>query len=322
MPKEIKLDFDETHIGQRLDQTLTSLLSPDLSRARVQDIIKKGHVKAAGKAITQVSYKPKTTMSVTVIVPDPEPSEIMAEKIALDILYEDDDLLIINKPAGLVVHPGAGNRDGTLVNALLHHCRDSLSGIGGVERPGIVHRLDKETSGLMIVAKNDKAHRHLSAQLSDRSLKRTYWAYVWGAVVPPAGRIETLYGRAPNQRIKMAVLREGGKEAITDYKTLQTYYDGLYSLVECKLQTGRTHQIRVHMAHLGYPLVGEPLYGMPTSYVQAVIKKADLEEDRRASLQNLKRQALHAKAIEFIHPKTGVLKKFESPLPADLNFLE
>jgi 23S rRNA pseudouridine1911/1915/1917 synthase len=321
MPTEIKLDLDDTHIGKRLDQTLTAMLSADLSRARVQDIIKKGHVKADGKVITQVSFKPKTAMSVAVIVPDPEPSEILAEKISLDIVYEDDDLLVINKSAGLVVHPGAGNRDGTLVNALLHHCKDSLSGIGGVERPGIVHRLDKETSGLMIVAKNDKAHRHLSAQLSDRSLKRTYWAYVWGVPIPPAGRIETPYGRAPNQRIKMAVLREGGKEAITDYKTLEIYHEGLYSLVECQLQTGRTHQIRVHMSHISCPLLGDPLYGRNKSAVTAALKKADMPEDKQQKLSSLNRQALHAKAIEFIHPKTLQPMRFVVDKSVDLDFL-
>jgi 23S rRNA pseudouridine1911/1915/1917 synthase len=245
-------------------------------------------------------------MAITVDVPPAAPALPVPQTIPLDIVYEDEFLLVIDKPAGLVVHPGAGNEDGTLVNALLAHCGEQLSGIGGVRRPGIVHRLDKDTSGLMVAAKTDAAHRGLSAQLSDRSLSRTYRAIVWGKPVPPAGRIDAPIGRSPNNRRKMAVLRNGGRDAVTLYSTV-TQVGAKASLIECKLMTGRTHQIRVHMAHLGHPLVGDPLYGRARGDGSA--------------LARFPRQALHATAIAFVHPIDGREMSFTSTPPADFRAL-
>lgn len=320
MSNLIELYFDERCLGRRLDQLITERVDADFSRARVQSIIKEGfvvHVET-GEVLKQASLKFKEPATIQMTVPPLKNSTIDAEDIPLNVVYEDDSLLVINKPAGLVVHPGAGNWSGTLVNALLHHCKGTLSGIGGVERPGIVHRLDKETSGLMIVAKTDQAHHALSAQLADRSLKRTYWAFVWGVPMPPRGTIDTLYGRDPYHRIKMAVLKRDGKEAITDYRVLSRMEDDLYSLVECQLHTGRTHQIRVHMAHLGYPLIGDPLYGRQATAIQAAVKKSEVTEEIEAKLLQSDRQALHAKEISFIHPVSEDVMLFETDLPDEL----
>ena len=320
---EYELHFGEDCIGKRIDQLITENVAADISRSRIQSLIKDGYVTDLDteEVIKQASLKLKTPVSVLVTIPPAKSSEIEAEEIKLDIVYEDDDLLVINKKAGLVVHPGAGNWSGTLVNALLHHCAGSLSGIGGVERPGIVHRLDKETSGLMIVAKNDQAHQKLSAQLADRSLKRIYWAFVWGTPMPPKGTVDTLYGRDPHNRLKMAVLKRDGKEAVTHYKVIERYTDDLYSLVECSLQTGRTHQIRVHMAHLGHCLVGDPLYGEQPSKIASLIKNSGLDNMQGQKIQKLKRQALHAKEIHFIHPRTGKPMHFTCDLPSELQSL-
>jgi 23S rRNA pseudouridine1911/1915/1917 synthase len=264
-------------------------------------------------------YRVKPGDAIEVDVPPPEPAKPEAEAIPLDVVYEDDDLIVIDKPAGLVVHPAAGNRRGTLVNALIAHCGDSLSGIGGEKRPGIVHRLDKDTSGLLVVAKNDRAHRALAAQFADHGragpLERAYLALVWGVPSPPRGEIDAPIRRDPRSRIKMAV-RAGGRRALTRYEVREVYRRGgkaVASLVECRLATGRTHQIRVHLAHIGHPLLGDPVYG--TGYRSKVTL---LSPATRIALEALSRQALHAFRLGFAHPVSGKPLRFESKLPADL----
>ncbi len=315
MPMEIvTVIIDENLNGQRLDKAL-HLAAPQFSRARLQALLDEGQVTRGDKVMTTASAKVKAGEVYTVSVPPAIDAIPIPQDIALDIIYEDDDLLVINKAPDMVVHPAAGNEDGTLVNALLAYCGDRLSGIGGVKRPGIVHRLDKETSGLMVVAKNDIAHRDLSEQLSSRSLKRQYAAVVWGLPSPVSGHIETQIGRSPHDRQKMAVLHSGGKEAITDYDMTRNF--GIVaSLVECRLQTGRTHQIRVHMAHLGHPLVGDPVYGKKTAPKFLKLNKVD--EVLSQKLLHFPRQALHAQRLEFIHPISKDRKSFETPLPADM----
>lgn len=294
---------------QRLDKALTTLLAdldPAISRVRLQALMSAGQVVLAGKPMLDASRKAKTGEIYSIHVPPPESAEPEAQAMDLDILYEDDDLLVIDKPAGLVVHPAPGNRDHTLVNALLAHCGESLSGIGGVARPGIVHRLDKETSGLMVVAKNDLAHQALTRQFADRSLSRTYHALVWGCPTPIQGSIDTIIGRHPHDRKKMAVTAKG-RQALTHYKVLKNL--GLVSLVECKLSTGRTHQIRVHMAHLKHPVVGDPAYGA---------RKAASKDEIVQILRAFPRQALHAVHLQFHHPRTDKVMRFKSDLPKDI----
>ena len=257
-------------------------------------------------------------------MPEPEPAEPQGENIALDVLYEDDELIVINKPAGLVVHPGAGNWTGTLVNALIHHCGDSLSGIGGVRRPGIVHRLDKETSGVMVVAKTDRAHKALSEAFADHGrtgdLERAYLALVWGIPPRPTGTVDAPLGRAAD-RVRRAVVPEGrddARHAITHFRVIERFGElqqefAPASLVECRLETGRTHQIRVHMAHIGHPVVGDPDYG------QAFRTKANrLPEPLRGLVKAFPRQALHARLLAFRHPTTHLLVRFEAPIPRDM----
>ncbi len=306
----------------RLDKVLAQALAQDaqgialgLSRARLQQLIKGGHVRCDGKVVAEGKQPVAAGAVIEIEVPPPVPATPKAEGIALNVLYEDDDVLVIDKPAGLVVHPAAGNWEHTLVNALLAHCGDSLSGIGGVARPGIVHRLDKETSGLMVVAKNDRAHQALTRQFAGRSLSRIYQAVVWGLPNPLEGEIEGAIGRHPRARQKMAVVAHGGKDALTYYKTLEAF--GTWAaLVECRLATGRTHQIRVHMAHRGHPLIGDPVYGTR----KALPKKAG-ERGLIAGLQAFPRQALHAGEIKFLHPVTGKSMKFKSNIPDDLSNL-
>ena len=303
--------------GQRLDKVLTRH-APQFSRARLQSLIEAGNVTAEGKPVPGASHRVKAGDEFVVTVPPAQVAEPAAQDIALDIVYEDKDLLVINKAPGMVVHPAVGNWDGTLVNALLGHCGAELSGIGGVKRPGIVHRLDKETSGLMVVAKNDAAHKGLSEQLSSRSLTRVYEAIVWGNVTPAAGRIETNIGRSRANRQKMAVQEDGGKEAVTDYKLLETF--GLIaSLVECKLQTGRTHQIRVHMAHIKHWLVGDPVYGRGT--ITRFLKLHKAAEKTAEALKEFPRQALHAARLEFVHPIRQNKLKFAAEAPDDMKNL-
>ncbi len=263
--------------------------------------------------MSDIGFRLKPGQDVVVEVPDAVPAEPQAEDIDLDIVYEDKDLIVINKPAGLVVHPGAGNESGTLVNALIAHCGDSLSGIGGVKRPGIVHRIDKETSGLLVVAKNDKAHQSLSEQFAahgrDGRMEREYLALVWGKPERKTGTIATGIARSSANRQKMAVSKsEAAREAITHYELVESYPAA--SLIRCRLETGRTHQIRVHMAHIGHPLLGDTTYGSGFS-----ASKSKLSEPARAALSHLKGQALHAAILGFDHPRTGKHLRFEAPLP-------
>lgn len=307
---------DASVAGERLDKAL-AILCPDVSRARLQALIKSGHVCVSGIVQTKASAKLEEGDAISVDIPAPVSAEPEAEDIPLDIVYEDADLLVINKQAGLVVHPGAGNWSGTLVNALLHHCAGGLSGIGGVMRPGIVHRLDKETSGLMVVAKNDFAHQGLSAQLADRTLSRIYHALCLGVPMPPSGTVDKPIGRHGQNRLKMAVSNKNARDAVTYYKTLENYGDVL-SLIECKLETGRTHQIRVHMAAIGYPLVGDPLYGPQKTALQAALKKCHLEKGAAQIISEFPRQVLHARSISFIHPRSDKRHSFESDYPEDI----
>ena len=303
--------------GQRLDRLLSDALAgTGLSRSRLKSLIGQGRVAAGGATIDDASYRVKPGEVLTVDVPGAETATPAPQAIPLTIVYEDADLLVIDKAADMVVHPAAGNPDGTLVNALLAHCGDRLSGIGGVRRPGIVHRLDKDTSGLMVVAKTDRAHQGLSAQFADRTLSRTYRAVVWGLPAAREGEVEAPIGRHPQDRKRMAVVRgPTGKPATTRYRVLRGF--GLTaSLVECKLLTGRTHQIRVHMADIGHPVVGDPLYAK----VRAPKLKA-LRPDLREALTGFPRQALHAVALEFIHPVTGDRVSFASPFPSDIQSL-
>lgn len=313
----LTIKAQDNDAGQRLDKVLARH-GAGLSRARLQALIGAGHVASAGKKIDNGARKVKAGEEFTVSIPPAVEADPVAQKIDLDIVYEDDDLLVINKDVGMVVHPGAGNADGTLVNALLAHCGDRLSGIGGVKRPGIVHRLDKETSGLLAVAKNDAAHQGLSEQLASRKLKRVYQAIVWGIPSPASGRIETQIGRHKTQRQKMAVLNGGGREAVTDYKTLESF-GAVASFVECRLQTGRTHQIRVHMAHIKHWIAGDPVYGHPSP--ARFLKLCKAPEKVSASLSGFPRQALHAAQLEFIHPIRENKISLRADLPGDMQGL-
>ncbi len=315
MPEELRYIATAQDEGARLDKVL-AVAWPDQSRSRIKALIEDGHLRVNGDVARKMSAKVKQNDVFELVIPPAEPAEPIAENIKLDVLYEDDDLLVINKPAGMVVHPAAGNESGTLVNALLAHCVDSLSGIGGVKRPGIVHRLDKDTSGAMVVAKNDTAHRALSTLFSEdkENIDRAYLAVVWGVPRPLAGDIEGNIGRSPRNRKKMTVLRTGGKYALTHYKTLQSRDDSLASLVECRLATGRTHQIRVHMTHIGHSLVCDPVYGRNKNS-----QKCNLETQELLNAFN--KQALHARTLGFIHPRTGEYISTTAPLPDDLNAL-
>jgi 23S rRNA pseudouridine1911/1915/1917 synthase len=268
-----------------------------VSRSNMQKLLEDGRVKRSEKII-KANYKVRAGEMFVVDIPEPEPIEAVPENIPLDIIYEDDDVVVLNKARGMVVHPAPGNYTGTLVNALLYHC-SNLSGINSAIRPGIVHRLDKDTSGIMIVAKNDAAHISLSQQIQSKTAVRTYLAVVRGNIKTDSGTIETQIARDKTDRKKMAVVKEGGRDAITDYEVLERF--GKYTLVRCKLRTGRTHQIRVHMEYLGYPLVGDPKYSpMKTPF-------------------GIKGQALHSHTLEFTHPRTGERMKFEAPLPEDMH---
>ncbi len=283
--------IEEENVGKRLDLFISEN-DVDMSRSFVQGIIEKQQVKVNGQ-IKKSNYKLKLGDRVQIELAEPVELQVEAEDIPLDIIYEDSDVIVINKPQDMVVHPAPGNYIGTLVNGLLHHCKD-LSGINGVIRPGIVHRIDKDTSGVLVVAKNDKSHNSLAMQLKDHSMKRTYYAIVEGIVKEEEGTVRTNIGRHPIERIKMAVVKDG-KEAITNYKVLERFKSN--TLVECRLETGRTHQIRVHMAHLHHPLIGDQVYGY---------------KKQKFKLQG---QALHAKNLGFIHPTTGEYMEFDSQLP-------
>jgi 23S rRNA pseudouridine1911/1915/1917 synthase len=304
--------------GQRLDRVLAARIR-SLSRSRLKALILDGQIKVAGRTIRDPNTPVKSGDTVSVTLPHPEQAKPAGEAIPLEIVYEDDALIVIDKPAGLVVHPAAGHAKGTLVNALIAHCGDSLSGIGGVKRPGIVHRLDKDTTGLMVVAKTDAAHRALSAQFANKAesgIERGYLALVWGAPGRPKGIIDAPLDRHPKARDKRAV-REGGRTAVTHWQVLERYEgaDGkpVASLLACTLETGRTHQIRVHLAHIGHPILGDATYGTGFKTKAALLPQA-----ARAALDALGRQALHAYLLHFEHPGGGEILKFRSELPADL----
>ena len=306
----------------RLDRVLAARL-PDLSRSRLKALILAGHVAARGAPLRDPAYHVGRGDTITIDVPEAIPAEPGAEDIALDIVYEDDDIIVIDKPKGLVVHPAAGHETGTLVNALIAHCGASLSGIGGVKRPGIVHRLDKDTTGLMVVAKNDRAHQSLSAQFADHGrtgeMRRGYMAFVWGVPNRQRGTVDAPIDRHPHAREKMAV-REGGRGAITHWEVQETFNgrDGkpVAALLACQLETGRTHQIRVHLAHIGHPLMGDSVYGPHFK-----TKASHLGSQSRAALTALDRQALHAYLLVIEHPKTGEILEWISDLPDDLAYL-
>lgn len=312
--------------GERIDRLLADMLSGAdgaLSRSRIKALIEGGHVTRNGTVCTQPSAKVAAGDALAVTIPAAEEPEPVGQDIALDILFEDQHLIVLDKPAGLVVHPAPGNPDSTLVNALIGHCGPDFTGIGGVKRPGIVHRLDKDTSGVMVVAKTAEAHASLVAQFAERSVDRAYRAVVWGRPIPPSGTIEGDIGRHPKNRKKMAVVTRGGKPARTGYRTLKAYGGGLAALVECKLETGRTHQIRVHLTQAGHPLVGDPVYGRSTGRRSAV---KSLDPDEARILTEFPRQALHAFRLGFIHPESGQHIDFETEIPPDMtkliNFLE
>jgi 23S rRNA pseudouridine1911/1915/1917 synthase len=285
----------QEQIGKRADVALSESMGS--TRSALQHLLEEGLVTRAGGKKVAAHYKLRKGDVLQVFVPAPRPLAAQPENIPLDIIYEDEDVVVVNKPRGMVVHPAAGNYTGTLVNALLFHCKH-LSGINGVIRPGIVHRLDKDTSGIMIVAKNDAAHLSLSKQIQDKTAKRTYLAIVRGNVKTDKGTITTQIARDKTDRKKMTVVKEGGREAITGYEVLERF--GKYTIVRCLLKTGRTHQIRVHMEYLGYPLVGDPKYSpMKVPF-------------------HIEGQALHSQTLDFIHPRTGKAMHFEAPIPADM----
>ncbi len=300
--------------GTRLDRWLATAV-PDQSRARLKVLIEDGCVElAGGTAVTQAALKVRPGQAFTVAIPAPEPATPEPERIPLTVVYEDDALIVIDKPAGMVVHPAVGNPRGTLVNALLEHCGDSLSGVGGVRRPGIVHRLDKDTSGLLVAAKSDVAHRDLVEQFSTRTISRIYRTVVWGVPKATSGTVEGNIGRSNRDRKKMAVLAKGGRTALTRYKVIEPF-DDLAALLECRLGTGRTHQIRVHLAHLGHPVVADPTYG------RAPLSSLRHWPEALRAAESLGRQALHAATLGFRHPISGEDLSFSSPLPLELERL-
>jgi len=315
-----QLIITEDTSGTRLDKALANLM-PDLSRSRIKDLIVAGQVGIDDKIIKTPSFKVSSGNRITVQIPDLVEADPEPENIPLNVIYEDDDLLVINKDANMVVHPAVGNSSGTLVNALLYHCGDSLSGIGGVKRPGIVHRLDKETSGLLVVAKHDQAHQGLSDQLKDRTLNRIYTAFTWRAPNLIKGKIDEPIGRHPTNRLKMAIMKSSGRDSRTHYHVQEKYGDAA-AKIDCKLESGRTHQIRVHMQHIKNPIIGDPLYGLVEQESRSILSKSGYEEEIIDKVLNFPRQALHAQKIGFIHPQKGEEMAFETPLPEDIRNLE
>lgn len=288
-----RLTVSPEDAGVRIDKYLAEQL-PDITRSYLQKLLKDGSVQMNGKQV-KASTKTAAGAVIALTIPEPEEPEILPENIPLDILYEDSDVILINKPKDMVVHPAAGHYTGTLVNALMYHCRGDLSGINGVLRPGIVHRIDKDTTGVLIVCKNDRAHNALAEQLKEHSITRKYRAIVCGNLKEDEGTVDAPIGRHPQDRKKMAIVRSGGKRAVTHYRVLERFGNDTY--IECQLETGRTHQIRVHMASLGHPLLGDEIYG------------------RAKSPFKLEGQTLHAMVLGFIHPTTGEYMEFEAPLP-------
>ena len=304
--------IDADKQGWRLDKAL-SVMMQHISRSRIKGLIEMGCVRIDDRPITDPNQRLKKGFVVTVDLPAPVADHPEPQSIQLDVHFEDEHIIVVNKPSGLVVHPAAGNPDGTLVNALLAHCGDSLRGIGGVKRPGIVHRLDKDTSGLLVVAKTEIAHNVLSKQFADHSLDRRYTALVWGTPSPTVGTITGAIGRSSRNRKKMAVVNQGGKDAITHYRMLSAY-GTIASLIECRLETGRTHQIRVHMAHAGNSIIGDPIYGRG---VKRGMDKALVE-----AVKQFGRQALHARFLGFKHPTSEKFINFTTDVPPDFTALQ
>lgn len=329
-PLEVTVSAEDA--GRRVDQVLAAAV-PSLSRSRIQALVKDGALTVGGRTIGEPNRRVNAGDLLVLLVPEPEDATPLPEAIPLTVVHEDSWVIVVDKPAGLVVHPAPGNYSGTLVNALLHHCGASLSGIGGVRRPGIVHRLDKDTSGLLVVAKTDVAHGRLARQFADHgrtgALEREYVALVWGAPRSDSGTIDAPIGRSPTDRQRQAIVRSG-RRAVTHWRVLERFYlperrdseaarkaatgpEAIASLVACRLETGRTHQIRVHLAHLGHPLVGDPLYG--TGFRTKVNR---LPEEVRAAVTGFPRQALHAGLLAFAHPANGEIARFRSPVPEDM----
>ena len=296
--------------GQRIDKFLT-VCFPDVSRSQVQKLIALGNVVCDDITIGDNAYKIKEGESFVLTLPEAVDAEPKPQDIPIDILYQDEDIVVVNKKAGMVVHPAPGAPDNTLVNALLFHCRD-LSGIGGVKRPGIVHRIDKETSGVLVVAKNDSAHKCLCEQFAEHSIERTYYAFSFGVPNKIEGTIEGNIGRSPYDRKKMAILKTGGKTAITHYKVVKNF-NNLASMIKCNLETGRTHQIRVHLASIGNNLIGDKVYVKAKK-----LTAKNIDENIRNAINNFPRQALHAQTLGFVHPRTGKKVFFEAKMPDDL----
>lgn len=291
-----KVNIDEEQQGTRIDLVLSMAL-PETSRSFLQKLITGGSVSIDGSVCKSKKQKVEAGQEITIVVPEPEQLEITPEDIPLEIIYEDDDVLVVNKPKGMVVHPAVGNYSGTLVNAVMYHCGDSLSSINGVIRPGIVHRIDKDTSGLLMIAKNDTAHNSLAAQLAEHSITRAYQAIVYNNFADDEGTVDAPIGRDPKNRLRQAVTQQNSKRAVTHYKVLERF--GKFTLIEARLETGRTHQIRVHMSHIKHPLLGDFVYGPEKNPF------------------GVSGQMLHAKILGFVHPTTGEYMEFESPLPEE-----
>lgn len=311
MAHEIEILVPPGKKRERLDVFLTHHIE-NATRNKVQQAIARGAVLLNGKAV-RPSHPVSPNDVIHITLPKPPPQQALPENIPLDIVYEDDDLLVVNKPAGMVTHPAFGNYSGTLVNALLFHC-NHLSTINDATRPGIVHRLDKDTSGLMVVAKTDLAHAFLAKQFATRTITREYWALVWGTFKEQSGIIAASLGRSKSDRKKMAVVREG-KHAVTEYEVIEKF--SYLSFIKLRLQTGRTHQIRVHLAHIAHPVFGDPTYGGRQISAGGGSPKQKAEVQRLLKLIN--RQALHAKTLSFIHPSTKIMNHFDSPLPEDIS---
>lgn len=300
---------NEETFGMRVDKFIADEITV-FSRSQTQYLIEEGYVFVDDKPITNKNFKTRCGDIYKIILPEPKEAMPCAEDIALDILYEDEDIVVVNKPAGMTVHPAAGAYSGTLVNALLYHCKDSLSGIGGIVRPGIVHRIDRNTSGILVVAKNDVSHRHLAEQFHNHSIERTYFAFVYNVPNPLKGKIEGNIARSSYDRKKMALVQHGGKSAITHYETIAIYNNAI-ALVKCNLETGRTHQIRVHLSSIGCHLVGDDIYAAKKSTLK-------LPPALKSYVNTFPRQALHAASLGFIHPRTNKFLSFTVPFPEDM----